>query len=154
MRSEIEESVRETFHPNTPLIAHFDGKLLPDHDDVNSDRMPNVVSGKGVEKLLAIPKLPGSGTGVMMNKVEEVLKEWEEVPEWLAGLCFDTTSANTGIHNGAINIVQQAFEKRLLFLACRYNILEIIAAAIFDLFFCSSGPQIGIFGRFRDQWSL
>ena len=155
VRSVIEENVRETFNPNTPLIAHFDGKILPDHDCINSDRMPIVVSGKNIEKLLAIPKLPGSGTGVMMgSKVVEVLKQWEGVPEWLAGLCFDTTSANTGLHNRAINIVQQAFDKRLLFLACRHHILEIIAAAVFDSFFCSSGPQIPIFGRFREQWSF
>ena len=60
---------------------------MPDNDGINSDCMPIVVSGKKIEKLLAIPKLPGSGTGVMMGKkVVEVLKQWEEVPEWLAGL--------------------------------------------------------------------
>ena len=113
-----------------------------------------IVSGKEIEKLLEIPKLPDFGTGVMMGKkLVEVLKQWEEVPEWVSGLCFDTTSANTGVHNGAIIIVQQAFDKRLLFLACRHHILEIIAAAVFDLFFCSSGPQIAIFRRFHDQWS-
>jgi len=154
VRCTIEETVRETFLPNTPLVAHFDGKLLPDHDGVNSDRMPIVVSGKEIEKLLAIPKLPGSGTGVTMGrKVVEVLNQWEGVHEWLAGLCFDTTSANTGVHNGAITIIQQAFDKRLLYFACRHHIHEVIAAGVFDLFFSSSGPAIPIFGRFRDQWS-
>jgi len=115
--------------------------------------MPIVVSGKDVEKLLAIPKLPGSGTGLLMgNAVVEALQQWPGVPEWLAGLCFDTTSANTGIHAGAITVIQKAFDKRLLFLACRHHILEIVASAVFDLFFASSGPNIPIFVRFKEQW--
>ena len=153
IRCSIGEEVREKFRPETPLVAHFDGKLLPDQDGVNSDRMPVVVSGINIEKLLAIPKLPGSGTGVLMgNTTVELLRQWEGVPNWLAGLCFDTTSANTGVHNGAITIIQEAFDKRLLFLACRHHIHEIIASAIFDVFFVSSGPRISIFGRFKDQW--
>jgi len=150
--SSIEEGIREVFCPKTPLVAHFDGKLLPDTDGVNADRLAIVVSGKGIEKLLAIPKLPGSGTGVLM--VVEILRQWEGVPEWLAGLCFDTTSANTGVQNGAITVIQKTFDKRLLFLACRHHMFEIIAAAVFDLFFVSSGPQIPIFGTFKDRWSF
>lgn len=63
-----------------------------------------------------------------------------------------TTAIYTGIHTGAIIIVQEAFNKRLLFLACRHHILEIIAGAVFDMFFISSGPQISIFSRFKDHW--
>ena len=56
--------------------------------------MPIVVSWENVDKLLAIPKLPGSGTGRMMgNAVVDELHQWTGVPELLAGLCFDTTSA-------------------------------------------------------------
>lgn len=117
--------------------------------------MPIVVSGKYMEKLLAIPKLPGTGTGSLMgNAVVDILRQWTGVPEWLAGLCFDTTSSNTGIHNGAITVIQKAFDKRLLFLACRHHILEIVATAAFDIFFVSSGPTIPIFGRFKEHWPL
>jgi len=48
---------REHFVPNTPLIDHFDGKLLPDTDGDLVDRMPIVISDLNVEKLLTIPKL-------------------------------------------------------------------------------------------------
>jgi hypothetical protein len=54
-----------------------------------------------------------------------------------------------GVHSGAITLIQTAFDKRLLFLACRHHMFETIAAAVFDLFFVSSGPQIPIFGRFK-----
>ena len=63
----IVDNVPQNFTPDTPLIAHFDGKLLPDNDGLNYDRMPIVVSGKNTEKLLAIPKLP-TGTGLQMEK--------------------------------------------------------------------------------------
>jgi len=35
-----------------PSYCHFDGNLLPDCSGANADRMPIVVSGKNVEKLL------------------------------------------------------------------------------------------------------
>ena len=46
------------------------------------------------------------------------------------------------------------FDKRLLFLACRHHILEVLSAAVFDKFFKSSGPQIALFGRFKEQWKF
>jgi len=114
----------------------------------------HVVSGENVETLLAIPKLPGSGTGrrrLTGNAVVDALRQWTGVPEYLAGFCFDITRANTGVHTGAITVIQKAFDKQLLFLACRHHILEIEASAVFDLFFASSGPNIPIFGRFKEQ---
>ena len=78
--------------------------------------MPIVVSGKNVEKLLAIPKLPGSGTGRLMgNAVVDVLRQWTGVQEWQVGVCSDTTSANSGIHNGAITVIQNAFDNGYCF---------------------------------------
>ena len=68
----------------------------------------------------------------MGNLVVEVLKEWKIVPDWLAGLSFDTTSSNTGVHTGAITIIQQGYDTHLLFLAYKCHILEIILGAVFD----------------------
>jgi len=48
---------REHFVPNTPLIDHFDGKLLPDTEGDLVNRMPIVISGLNIEKQLANPKL-------------------------------------------------------------------------------------------------
>jgi len=148
----VAECHKEQFQPNMPLTAHSDGKLLPDNDKRFADRMPIVVSGLNSENLLAIRKLP-AGTGeIMGNAVIKVLHARKGVPDWLAGLCFDTTSVNTGVHSAAITVIQQAFEKHLLFLACRHHILEIVSAAVLDLFFRSSGPQIELFSRFKHMW--
>lgn len=74
-----------------------------------------------VEKLLSIPMLPVRTGTVMGQKVVEFVREWPGVEEQLAGLCFDTTASNTGIHTGAITIVQQSLSRQLLFIACRHD---------------------------------
>ena len=153
-RESLAANVRQNFKPAVPLVAHFDGKLLPDLDGIKRDCMPVVVSGLDVEKLLGMPRL-AEGTGALMGqKVIEFVREWPGVEEHLAGLCFDTTSSNTGIHTGAITVIQQSFNRRLLFLACRHHMLEIIAAAVFDTFFVSKGPEIALFGRLKNQWDF
>jgi len=54
VRRSIGQDVRKCFSPEAPLIAHFDGNLLPDCSGANAHHMPIVVLGKNVEKLLAI----------------------------------------------------------------------------------------------------
>ena len=68
-------------------------------------------------KLLENPKLSETTGELMGNAVVQTLQDWEGVSDWLAGLCFDTTSSNTGVHTGAITVIQRAFDRRLLFLA-------------------------------------
>ena len=57
------------------------------------------------------------------------------------GVCAWVAECDTG----AITVVQQAFNRRLLFLACRHHMLEICAAAVFDTFYVSKGPDIELF---------
>ena len=154
IKKSIAQNIQETFVPNTPLIVHFDSKVLPVTYGPLFDRIPIIISGLNVEKLMAIPKL-SLRTGELMGiLVIKVLKEWKDVPDWLAGLCFDTTSSNTGVHADAAIIIQKAYDKRLLFLSCRHHILGTILAAVFDQFLQTSGPQIGIFFRFKEHWKL
>ena len=98
-RKAIGASIKETFCPTVPLIAHFDGKMLPDWEGGKSDRMAVVVSGEDVEKLLGIPQLPKASGAHMGHKVVNIPQEWTGVVPHLAGLCFDTTASNTGFHS-------------------------------------------------------
>jgi len=66
-RKTLAATVRQNFQPTVPLVAHFNGKLLPHLDETKRDCLPIVVSGLDVEKLLGIPMLP-VGTGAMMGK--------------------------------------------------------------------------------------
>ncbi|ESO10503.1 hypothetical protein HELRODRAFT_183532 [Helobdella robusta] len=81
--------------------------ISPKTNELKKDRLPIVVSGKNVEKLIAIPKIGGTGINIGTTIVQ-LLQNWEGVSNWLP--------------------------------------------ALFDLFFTSSGPQIAIFSRFKDQW--
>lgn len=109
-RNSLVENIREKFSPNVSLIAHFMESFYG-YKGGTYDFMPVVVLGMNTEKLLGISKLQ-SGTGLMMgNAAVQLLQDWDKIPEFLAGLCFDTTSANTGIHTGAITIIQKAFGK-------------------------------------------
>ena len=151
-REKLAATLRHNFQPKVPFVAHFDRKLLSHLDGSTRDCLPIVVSGFDVEKLLGIPMLPVASGALMGQKVAEFVREWSGVEEQIAGLCFDTTASNTGVHTGAINIIQQAFNRRLLFFGCRHHILELCAAAVFDSFFVSKGPEIQIFGRLKSQW--
>jgi hypothetical protein len=153
-RETLAAAVRQNFQPTVPLVAHFDGKLLSHMDGTKRDCLPIVISGLDVEKLLGIPMLPVGSGAVMGQKVVEFVRDWSGVEEHLAALCFDTTASNTGIHTGAITVVQQSLNRRLLFLACRHHILELCAAAVFNAFFASKGPEIELFGRLKSQWDF
>lgn len=72
------------------------------------------------EKLLAISKLPDSGTDIMIgNKVVEIPRQW-----------YGLRHTGTGIHNGTITVIQTDFDKYLLYLACRHHLFEIIDAKV------------------------
>ena len=115
--------------------------------------MLNVVSGLNIEKLLAIPKLPVSTGDLMGRAVVHTLQDWNGVPDWLSGLCFDTTSSNTGINTGAITVIQLEFDERLLFLACHDHIMEIILAAVFYQFSKSSVHRLHFLAASRNSGS-
>ena len=89
----------------------------------------------------------------MGNAVVQFLRDCEGVCDHVAGLCFDT-SCNSGTHTGSFIVIHEAFQKHILFLVGGHNILEIIAAAYFDLFFVSNGPITPLFSRLKENWSL
>ncbi|GBP79306.1 hypothetical protein EVAR_55364_1 [Eumeta japonica] len=76
-RKRVAESLKKEFQPNTPLTVHWDGKLIEDitgHKTV--DRLPILVSGQGVDQLLAVPKL-SHGTGeACASAVYDTIVSW------------------------------------------------------------------------------
>jgi len=67
------------------------------------------------------------------------LVEWG-IKEQVIGMCFDTTSSNSGVHTGACKLIEKSLQKELLYLACRHHIHEIIVS---DVFKCCFGPTSG-----------
>jgi hypothetical protein len=151
----ISELIKESFAPNIPLTVHWDGKLLPAlTGSVKVDRLPVLVSGGGLSKLLGVPKLP-CGTGQAIAKaVMDCLEDWG-VKDRIQAMSFDTTSSNTGCKSGACTLLEEMVGRDLLHLACRHHIIEIVAEKVFVA--CdnpSTGPDILLFKRFQQQWQL
>jgi len=58
-RKDVSEADRDCFSTQSPLLLHWDMKLLSDIAGTKEtiDRIAVVVTGDGVEKLLAVPKI-------------------------------------------------------------------------------------------------
>ncbi|KAG0698584.1 hypothetical protein GWK47_026013 [Chionoecetes opilio] len=106
--------IREEFRSGTPLVVHWDGKLVMDlTTKEHVDRLPIIISGIGGAQLLAVAKL-GSGTGESMAAaVVSALETWG-VADQVVGMSFDTTASNTGRRNGACVLIEQKMGKDLL----------------------------------------
>ncbi|XP_057329829.1 uncharacterized protein LOC130670438 [Microplitis mediator] len=153
-REELAKYIRESFKPDTALTIHWDSKLMKSSNFSESeDRLAILVSGQGITKLLAIPKIDGS-TGInQATAVFEVISDWN-LSNQVRSLCFDTTASNTGKNEGACIHLEKKLNKKMLHFACRHHILELILTAIFssELEPAVSGPQIKLFERFKKKW--
>jgi hypothetical protein len=117
------------------------------------DRLPILISTMGEKKLLQIPKIP-AGTGkAEAQAVYDAICEWK-LTSLVQGMCFDTTSSNTGRLSGACIILEQLLGRPLLHFGCRHHIMELVLGAAFGV--CmgpSKAPEILIFKRFKEQWA-
>ena len=61
---QVTEADKDSFSVECPLLLHWDNKLLPDIAGAEEtvDRIAVIVTGNGIEKLLAVSKI-GRGTG-------------------------------------------------------------------------------------------
>ena len=136
-------------------MVHWDGKLMADLcGKVHIDRLPVLVTGYGVSQLLKVCKMMG-GTGANQSSaVVQALEDWN-LQHRVIGMCFDTTSSNTGRHLGACIQIEQRLGRDLLHFACRHHIMELLAGAAFKASLGpSSAPEVLLFKRFQQQWSL
>ena len=153
-RVEQDEAVRAEFHPECSLVIHWDGKILPEIVGAGHvDRLPVLVSGEGVDKLLGVPKLPAGTAKYAANAVFSMIERWN-ITDKVQAMSFDTTAVNTGQKNGACVQLECMLGRDLLWLACRHHVLEVMLAKVFSLCFGpSSGPDIAIFKRFKPTWN-
>lgn len=146
--------LKNEFTVDVPLTVHWDGKIIEDIvGNETVDRLPILVSGKGIDQLLSVPKLE-SGTGeAIATAVFETVESWG-ITDQVKCLSFDTTSVNTGLRNGACALLEQKLQKNMLWMACRHHVFEImLEAVIIKSLGVSSGPDILLFKRFKNSWS-
>ena len=154
-RTERAHSVKALFRPNSPLVLHWDGKILANiTGDTLVDRLPIVVSGVKIEQLLGVPQLV-AGTGVLMAEaICRVIDEWG-ITDKVFGMCFDTTASNTGKHAGACVLIEKLLNRSLFHFACRHHVAEVILSGVFgSCFGASKGPDDLLFKRFQSRWQF
>ncbi|KAK4871560.1 hypothetical protein RN001_015684 [Aquatica leii] len=109
----VAESLKTEFKHDLPLTIHWDEKLIEDvtgHKSV--DRLPILVSGHGINQLLAVPKLKRGTSTACASAVYEAINSWG-LRDKVKCLCFDTTAVNTGLINGACVKLEKKMKKDL-----------------------------------------
>ena len=144
----------DSFDGDNVLTVHWDGKLLPQlSGKEKEDRLPVIVTDKKLEKILSIPRLP-SGSGEHQAQAVFEALEAAGLEDKVAAISFDTTASNTGRANGSCVLLEQKVGRQLIHLACRHHVLELVIGKAFDhLMGPSSGPEITLFKKFKEQWS-
>lgn len=146
---------KEQFAPSTPLLLHWDGKLLLDIAGAPKekvDRVAILVTGEE-EKLLGVPKI-ARGTGrEQADACIKALNDWG-LSDKVQGLVFDTTASNTGLHRGACQLIEEALGKDLIWIPCRHHVLEVVLSSVFTAAMgrTTDGPGIQLFKRLQTQW--
>ena len=156
MRNEMSSKIKNSFEPPKRIVVHFDGKILSDSSGNIGDRLAVIISGNTREyrqgKLLSA-KIIADGTGQSQaDEVVSTLTEWN-LTDNVVGMCFDTTSSNTGWLSGAAVRIENQLQKPLLWLPCRKHIAELILKAAWEsVFGRDMSPYFAEFKHFQDVW--
>ena len=153
-RAALAAEIRKSFDPKISLTLHWDGKIMPDDRDPGRgcvDRLPIMVSGKDVTKLLVIPKLQSGTAAVISDACLAEIRSWG-LEDRIVVMCFDTTASNTGCKGGVCIMLESELGKELLNLACRHHVSEIVLEKVFSLHESATSPRLELFSHFRDFW--
>ena len=122
--------------------------------DEKVDRLPIIVSGTGIEQLLCIPKLPSETGRAIEDAVFETVLDWG-IKDCIKALRFDTASSNTGTKSGACVLIENLLGNKVLYLACRHHIHDIMLKEAFSITMgAPSGPDIQLFKKFKIFWPI
>ena len=107
------------------------------------------MSSEGIDRVLAVPKLPsGTGETCALAVYESVVAR--SIKNQLKFLYFDTTSVSSGMKNGASILLEHKMEQDIIRLPCRHHLLEIIhEVVVFLSVGLSKSADIMIFKLWR-----
>lgn len=117
------------------------------------DRLPIVVTGEGISKLLAVPALPNGTAAVEAEAIKEAIHEWN-LRDKIVAMSFDTTNTNSGCRNGVITRLPVMLDKKLLSLACRHHVAELVLKHCFEMKGdTSQSDKLDKFKRFQEEYN-
>ena len=152
-REAANKMVRDSFVPPHHVVVHWDSKLLQDTLGLPDHRLAILVSGAGYEagKLLSVPSVTDATGQQQFQATLKALDEWE-LGDRVRGLCFDTTSSNTGRLRGAMVRLELALGHRVFRFACRHHVLELVIGGVAkSLFGPTTGPSNPLFEKLKDR---
>ena len=156
---EAAKEIKEDYISNrSKCVVHRDEKLLPGVSGQTGqvDRLPALLTSleDGCTKLLGVPKFSSSADQNTSNAIIAELHS-SQCNNQVIGMCFDTTASNTGRQNGACTLLEIAYDRDLVWLACRHYMFIVLLADVFKVCLGPfTGPEILLFKRFRDNWML
>ncbi|GBO44033.1 hypothetical protein AVEN_162617-1 [Araneus ventricosus] len=114
------------------VTLHWDGKLLPAlcAQKSKEECLPIAISYGLKEQLIAVPRLNNSTGKEQAQAVWKVILDWN-LEEKVQILSCDTTASNSC--NGACALLEQKFDREMLFFACRHHIYELVLKAVFKV---------------------
>ncbi len=126
---DIKDSFIERFESKKKVL-HWDGKVtefLDEHglvyQDCNAVVLSIPLSGEKPQFIGAPVVTHGTGQ-LLATSALQCVELWEASDDLIAAV-FDTTSSNTGIHQGATVCIEQELGRPLLWIPCRHHIGEL-----------------------------
>ena len=154
------DKIKETFKNNLKvrdLTLHFDGKAVRELTagcHLEQERIAVIVSSPTLKspQVLGVPPARSSKGVDQLAVLTKLIEEWG-VKEFIMAIGFDTTSSNTGIHAGAVTLVEQYLGQACMWSACQRHIHELhIKHAAESVFGPTSSPSDKMFKNFRQRW--
>ena len=139
------------------LTLHFDGKSVKEFTDgkhLEQERIAVIVSSPSLEdpQVLGVPAAESSNGTDQMEVVTKLIEEWG-VTDHIMALGFDITASNTGVHAGAVTLIEQYLGRAVMWSACQRHIHELhIKHAAEYVFGPTTGPTDQMFKKFRENW--
>ena len=149
------DSIKDNFQCPDLASLHWDGKLLIERRNLESNRIAVYISGvdaSGYKKLLGAPETK-DGTGLAEAEVvKKVMDEWG-VKKEVCALVFGTTSTNTGAEAGACKFLEDWLETPLLWIACRHHVHELhLKRVVQGVTGQTKDPGVSMFRRLKSSW--
>lgn len=95
-RSRKLQKIREDFRPITPLVIHWDAKMMPHYGTLeNVHRLAINVTGFKIDQLLGVACNENGCGETEADAVYEEIESWK-IKDKVVAMCFDTTASNSG----------------------------------------------------------
>nr|XP_047136685.1 uncharacterized protein LOC124813539 [Hydra vulgaris] len=155
---EIREYIKNTVvSSNSLMTIHFDGKIVNEltaRKQLRKDKIAVLVRIDGKTELLGIPPIESSSGDNQKQAIFELM-EFFGLEDKVQCLCFDTTSANTGVWQGTCMRLVCQIQRPLLLIACRHHVIEPHITHFWKICPSSktSGPENKLFELLKKNWN-